>query len=404
MAAKFKGKLFKHQEEGVRFALSSPYHLNGFEMGLGKTATALATACRLNARTLVVCPAFLRRNWLEEVEKFTEGLEVDIISYTSLAKTAPSGKYDFIIADEAHYLKNHKAKRTGAFHAMIKNMKPGHMMLMSGTPIKNRVSEFWSLLQLIHYGGKYPKFEPFHRLYFKFCNTFSYERSFEVNGFPIVRFDGIKNVPLLKDLINPIYIRRRTKEVLDLPDMMDNFVQSKNSKKFDADLKEAFELFEINPKDAAYMSLKSANALAKVSDTIKLAQDMLEQDEKVIIFSCHRASVKKIAEKFKVKYIDGSVSPDKRHNIISDFNKSGSGVLVATVGAASTGFNITSANKMIFNDYPFVPADLEQAKKRMHRIGQDKKCFYYYIMSSDFDKKLMEMIYRKNRDIGRIYE
>lgn len=403
MSAIFRGKLFRHQEEGVAFALSSPYHLNGFEMGLGKTATALAVACRLNARTLVVCPAFLRRNWLEEVDKFTEGLKVDVISYTSLAKNLPSENYDFIIADEAHYLKNHRAKRTGAFHQMIKNKKPTHMMLMSGTPIKNRVSEFWSLLQLIFYGGRYPQFDPFYKLYFKFCNTFSYERSFEVNGFPIVRFDGLKNVPQLKALINPIYIRRRTKDVLDLPDMIDNFIQSKNAKKYDEDLKKAFETFEINPKDVAYMSLKSANALAKISDTVKLAEDMMEQDEKVIIFSCHREAVKQIAAKFKVPFIDGTVDPDRRHDIISKFNASDRGVLVATVGAASTGFNITSANKMIFNDYPFVPADMEQAKKRMHRIGQDKTCFYYYVMSSDFDKKLMEIIHRKNRDIGRIY-
>lgn len=399
----FKGTLFKHQSEGVEFALAHPYHINGFEMGLGKTATSLALAVHWRVKTLVVCPAFLRNNWKEEIEKFTAGLDIDVISYSQLHKIKETD-YRFIIADEAHYLKNHKAKRTIAFHEIVLAMKPRGVMLMSGTPIKNRVSEFWSLLQICHYGHWYRDFKPFHRLYYKFCHTFSYERTFEVNNIPIVRFDGLRNIPKLKALIAPVYLRKRSKDVLDLPEMVDNNIMVSNAKKYDANLKEAFELFEINPKDPAYMSLKSANALAKVGDTVRLAQDMLEQDEKVIIFTCHRESARKLADKLKVKYIDGTIPADIRHKIIDEFNKSKTGVLVATIGAASTGFNITSANKMIINDFPFVPADLEQAKKRMHRIGQNKTCFYYYVFSSEFDKKLFDMINRKTKDIGKIYD
>ena len=57
---------------------------------------------------------------------------------------------------------------------------------------------------------------------------------------------------------------------------------------------------------------------------------------------------------------------------------------------------------MIFNDLPFVPADLDQAKARIRRIGQDKKCFYYYIVSSETDNKLLDMLKRKNRDISKV--
>jgi len=406
--AKFKGTLFEHQKEGVKFAFSNPYHINGFEMGLGKTATSLAVAVQVanrfrNNKILIICPAFLRNNWKDEIDKFTEGLDVTITSYSSLSKIELDN-FTLVIADEANYLKNHKAKRTEIFHELIKKITPHYLMMMSGTPIKNRVSEFWSLLQLCHYVAQYPEFKPFHRLYYKFCNTFSYERSFEVNGFNVVRFDGVKNAPKLKELIKPIYIRRKTENVLDLPTITDIDIMTKNSKKYDADLKEAFELFKIDAKDPAYMSLKSANALAKVGDTIKLAKDMIEQDEKVIIFTCHKAAVREIAKSLKVSFIDGSIPADKRHKIVKEFNESEEGVLVATIGAASTGFNITSANKMIINDFPFVPADLEQAKKRMHRIGQEKPCFYYHIFSSEFDKSLFEMITRKNKDIGRVYE
>ena len=223
----FKLDLFEHQKEGVEFALSNPYHINGFEMGLGKSATALAAAYKTGKATLVVCPAYLRRNWYDEIEKFIDDANfiIEVISYTQLKKVDfDITKWDFIIADEAHYLKNIKAKRTQLFHEIVVKKKPSHVMLLTGTPIKNRVSEFWSLLQLCYYGGKYGAFSSYHRLYYKFCNTFSFERTFEVNGIPVVRFDGVRNVDKLKSLIAPVYLRRKTKDVIDLPDVVETFI------------------------------------------------------------------------------------------------------------------------------------------------------------------------------------
>ena len=406
MKPRLKMSLFKHQEVARDFALSHPYHICGLEMGLGKSATALAAACVVGGKTLAVVPAFLRRNWKEEIEKFTEGLDITVIGYSELKKFLATSKerYQFVIADEAHYLKNHKAQRTELFHGLVESWKPTHLMLMSGTPIKNRVSEYWSLLQLCYYGRHFSDFEPFDRMFYKFCNTFSYERSFEVNGFPIVRFDGVKNVEYLKTLIKPVYIRQRAKDVLDLPETIDTNIMSKNSTKFDADLQKAYELFQLNEKDPAYMSIKAANALAKISDTIQLVEDMLAQDRKVVVFTCHRESAKQLAERFKVKAITGQVDSDDRHMIISEFNLAPAGVLVATIGAASVGFNLTSANYMVFNDFPFVPADLEQARKRIHRIGAKSTCFYYYMFTSEFDKDLFDMINRKTRDIEKVVE
>jgi SNF2 family DNA or RNA helicase len=152
------------------------------------------------------------------------------------------------------------------------------------------------------------------------------------------------------------------------------------------------------------MSLKSLNALAKVDTTIKYAKELIEQGNRPVIFTCHRASAKEIANKLGCSLITGSVDVEKRQKIIDDFNSGDGGGLVCTVGSASTGFNITSTNYMIFNDVDFVPANIEQAKKRILRIGQTKTCFYYYIFTSEFDKKLHDMIKRKSNDIRRIYD
>ena len=67
---KFKGKLKPFQEEGLAFAKSHPYHINNFQAGLGKTITSLAMACHVGKKTLIICPAFLKNNWIKEIEKF----------------------------------------------------------------------------------------------------------------------------------------------------------------------------------------------------------------------------------------------------------------------------------------------------------------------------------------------
>lgn len=406
----FIGKLLEHQVEGVEFGLRSPYHINGYQVGLGKTIIALNLACIYKVNTLIVVPAYLKANWEREIDKFISSkrsFNVVVVSYTGLKKFLSNGllyRFDFVIADEAQYLKNPKAQRTKIFHDLIKSMRPKYMSLLSGTPVKNRVSEFYSLLQLCYYGGKYPEFSSFNKLYYKFCNYFSYERTFEVNGVPIVRFDGIRRAPELRALIKPVYIRKKTEDVATLPDFSEIWVQGKTKKEYSKNLEEAFKLFEQDSKDPAYMSLKRANAMAKVKDTIALAKDMLEQGEKVIVYSDHVASAEEIAKALNIPLATGKVDSNIRGQIVIDFEDGKYQGISATIGALSTGVTLVSARHMIFNDVPFVPADLEQAKARIRRIGQTKKCFYHYIYNSDFDKSLVDMINRKNRDIRKLYD
>lgn len=400
-----KLKLKQHQVDSLNFAREARFSICGNEMGTGKTAVALSLSKLSKGKTLVVCPAFLKKNWKNECELWGAS-NVEITSYAGLKKFK-SRKITTIIADEAHYLKNPKAKRTEYFHELVKSMDLDYMILLTGTPIKNSVVEFWSLLQLCHYGGRYVQFDPYHRLYYKFANTFSYERTFEVNRIPIVRFEGVKNVDKLKELIKPVYYRVKAKDVLDLPESsIINFrAQAKTNKDVLHFLNEMLlregKMDSISD-DPAYMSMKRANAMIKVETTIKLAKEMLEQGEKVVIFSDHVQSCRKIADELGVKAITGSMNTDERANLVENYEKNVDNVICATIGALSTGVNLTSANKMIFNDYPFVPADMEQAMARIKRIGQTKKCFYYFILSSETDQNLLDKLNRKTRDIGKV--
>ena len=399
---KFKGKLFDHQFEAKIQILNARYCILAHDMGLGKSITALAVACQLNKKTLIVCPAYLRKKWQEEdIEQFVEGYEDNfkIISYGDLAREEID-RYDIVIADEAHYLKNLKAQRTKAFHNYIVKQMPEYLMLLSGTPIKNRVPEIFSLLQLCFYGGRYESFSPFYRLPYKFYEYYSIAVRKKFAGRAVTTYEGVKNVDSLINLLKPIRFRKRA-DVVDLPKQNYRNIVIKEKSDYDNKLAKALELFEAT-EDPAYMSLKAANALAKTPATIELAQTILDSSNKLVIFTDHIVACQEIASALKVPAVTGSMSADNRSIVVDRFRKGMIDVVVATIGSLSTGVNLNVANYMIFNDFPYVPADLEQAEKRIHRIGQDKPCFYYYVFSSQIDKNIYGTVRKKMKVINEV--
>ena len=399
---KLTAKLYPHQEIAKSFALRKKYCILGLEQGLGKTLCSLATAIELRPnKILIVVPAFLKPNWEAEIEKFTEDFEADIISYSQLSKV--NGSYDLIIADECHYLKNHKTKRSKNFEAILMESKPEYLLMLSGTPIKNRIGEFWNLLRLVHYGGNLPQFDNFKRKnqHFKFQYYFSNAITQYFGHRQVTKFEGMRNIAELKGLVNAARLRMKSKDVINLPETTDIDFKIKEKGKFDKDFKEL--LNEEGFNNEAYMRIKKVNAVAKCDYTIKLAQEIIENGEKVVIFSDHVDSASEIARALGAKALTGKVSATERARCVQDFERSREVLaLVATIGALSVGVNLTSARYMIFNDMPHVPADLDQAKKRIHRIGQSEKCFYYYVYISELDRKLQRMIYNKRVTIEKL--
>ncbi len=396
---KLTAKLYKHQQEALEWLKDKPYAILGLEMGLGKSLIAIARAVEVGAKDiLIVCPSFLKSNWLNELEKFTVGLNVTISSYASLKKVMDK-EYDFVIADEAHYLKNHKSQRSKNFESLLVMHSPNNVLLLTGTPIKNRVGEFWNLLRLCHMGGKVTLFNEFARKnqFFKFQYYFSNAITQYFGYREVTKFVGYRNLEELKPMLNSCRLRIKSKDVLNLPEVSNIDFQIKKKSKFDKDFEELINE-DVREGDPAYMVVKKNNAIAKCDYTVKLAQEILENGEKVIVFSDHIKSANEIARQLGVKAISGEVPASRRAELVDIFEQSADTVpLVATIPSLSVGVNLTSCNYMIFNDLPFVPADLDQAKKRIHRIGQKNKCFYYYVYISDMDKNLQKMIYDKRK-------
>lgn len=387
-----------YQVEGVNYLLKHQHAVLGDEMGLGKTVQALAVAsANPSLKTLIVAPAYLIPNWKQEIDRFCPHINYELVSYSPITlrkKRQLFVQTDIVIFDEVHYLKNPSAQRTQVVHSYIESHPPKYLLGLSGTPIKNRVPEWYSLIYLTCYGSAPNGLQiqdQWYSNYYKFCHNFSNAVKITVKGRPVTKFLGAKNTHTLKNLLRSKYLRRKAKDVLELPDQ--NYIY-RDLGGDDGELLDAWENFGNGDKEL--IQVKVENALSKVKYTIEYAKGLMEQGYKVLIFTDHVKVVQEVKEKIKGALgITGSTPSDQRMKIVNKFNETDAGCLVGTIGSMSTGFNMTTCNQVIFNDISWVPADNLQAEKRVHRIGQDKKCFYHVILSGRMDKMIFDNVKEK---------
>lgn len=379
MEIKPKGKPYPYQLEAIAFHTSRPSSLNLFSPGLGKSLIALHSLEGLS-KVLIVCPAYLKFNWEQEVDKWVEGGEFTIVSYEGLKKVPPFG-WDALICDEVHYCKNKDANRTKRVFNVV-NHGVKKFIGLTGTPVSKNVIDFWSLLKITLQ-------EKFKYSYWQYCNTFSHSRQISFQGRTINKFYGLKNREKLIPLIRSCAIRKKTSDVLDLPDQVYKEILIKD--KFDKKLKDAYqEYLKTEDLDGAISSFKLVNAVEKVPYTIKLVEDFVEQGVPVVVYTDHVKSCELIAAHFKVPAIHGQ-SNVNRGEVITDFNEGRQDVIVATITSMNTGVNLVRARHMVFNDFNFTYAENEQAEKRIHRIGQTQTCFYYYVFASQMDQQIKKI-------------
>jgi len=406
------------QKEGIDFAYKTRYSINGDKMGLGKTLQAVGLAVKADVKkTLIVCPAFLVPNWKSEIEKFCGetaetmffGLEksrFDIVSYGSLKKTEKVfDKYDLVVCDEIHYVKNIKAARSARLHGLVHKHEPDYFLGLSGTPIKNRIPEFYSLLRLCWYGGRYPDFNRFSGSYWLFNERFTKKKIIRFGGRRVTKFEGVKNVAELKALIKPVYIRRKAEDVLDLPEEIDKDVIMADKSKTDKLLQVAWEAYEGNKGSKSFASGKAVSALGKVGYTVEYVTGLLEEVDRVVIFTDHVQAAKKIAAGLPqedVRFVTGETPVKHRSDYVNDIQSGKIRVLVSTIGSLSVGVNLTAVHHMVFNDFAWVPADIDQARKRIHRIGQKNNCVYHNIFASKYDKIIHKTLLTKRNIIAEV--
>jgi len=421
-------ELYDFQKVGKKFIETRKYVLIGDSMGLGKTLQSISTM-EHGERMLVICPAMLRTNWLNEIEKFTklkakiadakfdwsDVPDVVISSYANV-KNIPFDFYaDHITLDECHYIKNIQSQRTKAVHKLVKHFNPNYLIGLSGTPITTSVVEFYSILKLLSLEPDKANGLPLAiKSQYGFNMRFSNQstRSITVStrsgtrNVQVQQFSGIKNKEELKEYLKGKYLRRLASKVLDLPPIVDKELIVSNKKaKSDAKLYDAFEQGGEMSEHISTLKIESANN--KVPFTLKYLIEIIDGGEQCVVFSDHIEPIKNICEGLTGEGISngmvcGVKSKQDRDRAIEDFKAGKLKVLVCSFSAAAVGLTLTSSRHLVFNDLSWRPDMVEQARKRIHRISQERSCVITSILNGDFDKRIKRKLDAKIKDISQI--
>jgi SNF2 family DNA or RNA helicase len=418
-----------HQKEAIEKLAGSKRFILADDMGLGKTTATIIAVLETGAKKiLIVCPASLKINWQREIENYTDrsvyisegknfSIEHDfvIVNYDILknfydlkGKTESlitQGNFDLIILDEAHYVSNGQAARTKLVNSFSKSCE--RVWLLTGTPMTNRPMNYFNLLALI----ESPVAQNWMAYAIRYCQGYQ----FTAGTRKIWNVSGASNLEELRDRTSRQVLRRLKTEVLDLPEKIITPVYLRlKSKLYEGLMGEYYDWYNRNPDESTsltvqfskLMKVRQVIAEEKIKDTIELAENILEQDKKVIIFTNFTETLNRIADHFgkQAVRLDGSTSKPQRQYAVDQFQDNEKiKVFVGNVKAAGVGITLTAAEAVIINDLSFVPGDLAQAEDRAYRYGQKNSVSVYYpIFENTIEGIIYDMINEKKQNIGTV--
>lgn len=421
------------------------YHFGGIladDMGLGKTLQVIAlltafyqekteqkaagnegSGSELPLPSLIVCPASLVYNWGQEFARFSpeirvlliagtakerqeqleeqmrmeapEGAQVIITSYDLLKRdrAAYLGRtFEYEIIDEAQVIKN--AKTQGA--KAVKEISANARFALTGTPVENRLSEFWSIFDFLMPGFLY-----------------SYRKFRERYELPIVKNQDPEALTALRRMTGPFVLRRLKKDVLrELPTKEERIVYSaasgRQQKLYTASalkLKEALaggawsgngklevlsQLMRLRQIccDPALCFEDYTGESAKLETCVSLIASASAAGHKILLFSQFASMLERIRERLLQEGISshllvGATPKEERSRMVQAFASDEVPVFLISLKAGGTGLNLTAADIVIHYDPWWNVAAQNQATDRAYRIGQEKPVTVYKLILKD---------------------
>jgi intein/homing endonuclease len=391
-------------------------------------------------KILVVCPASLKLNWKKEIMNYDSAENISIVdgvdfrvkkwtivNYDILKNfhhlpergvkisdlpTSPIDfhKFDLVIADEAHYLKTSTSNRTKIFNDFASRIP--NRWLLTGTPITNKPVDFYNLLYLCE--------SPIATNWMFYVRRYCAARQFNRKGTKQKYWvtSGASNLDELREYSSDCILRRTKKDSIDLPQktikpvyLPIELCTNYNSyiAEYEAWVEEMAEMGEKPTVTDHLVKLTKVRQLLsndKIQHTISLAEDLIENGHKVIIFSCFTQSINAIHEHFGKTsvLIDGSVSKEKRQLAVDRFQSEDKvKVFCGNIVAAGVGLTLTEGSIVIFNDLDWTPANHAQAEDRAHRIGQVNDVHIIYpLFDETLDITMYNTLRKKMKIIGQV--
>ena len=439
--------LYRFQKQGIIFGIKKFSRLLiADEMGVGKTVQAigLSSLYQKDWPVLVICPSSLKFAWRDEItmwlseildkediqvikhskDVFKKNKKYYVISYDLSVRMIDKiieKKFNYIISDEAHYLKSRQAKRTLCLTPILQRAK--RCVLLTGTPILAKPMEIYSLLHIL----RPDKFKSFKDFGTRYCDP-------KILRFGVIDWSGSSNSRELNCILNRLMIRRLKKDVLNqLPPKKRQKIEistdskiikrlkmmmEKSSKKFESLLGTHIELDKLginvddlktekekeneensdkkeknDDEDSILNKFSKAYIMtgeAKLPGIKDYVNYLVDNSCKFLIFAHHAEVLDAIEDVIitdKIGYIriDGKVPVEKRQELVNKFQTDEEClVAILSITACATGLTLTKASTVVFAELHFTPSIMIQAEDRAHRIGQDAGCVnIHYLVGAD---------------------
>ena len=444
----FNGQLRPYQVKGFSWlAFLRQFGLGtclADDMGLGKTIEFIALMLYLrekklvHAPTLLICPMSVVSNWKMEAERFAPSLKVMVhhgpdrasegtfekeakrhnLVITTYALAHRDGEFlskvnwEYVALDEAQNIKNPSAKQTQA----IRKLNARYRVALTGTPVENRLSELWSIMEFLNHG------------YLKSAKDF--HSSFVI---PIEKFHSPNHTERLKRLIQPFVLRRVKTDpaiINDLPEKIETKVLCNLTREqatlYEAVVKEMLEKIE-NSEDIERKGLVLSTLLklkqvsnhpaqflqdgsllpgrsGKLTRLEEMLEELLAEGDKALIFT-QFAEMGKLLRRYlqetfacEALFLHGGTTKRERDAMIQRFqdNHSGPPLFILSLKAGGLGLNLTAANHVFHFDRWWNPAVENQATDRVFRIGQRRNVqVHKFVCLGTVEEHIDQMIEQK---------
>ena len=399
----FEGELREFQKEGLSFLLANPRTLLADEMGLGKTVQALAClAAAKEFPALIVVPPHLLRNWQTEITRFLRlegkparvcvltGLkpyqppeaDVYIIHYLLLRgwkQALPQMRFKAVVFDEIQELRHGGTEKYSAASLLAEECE--RVIGLSGTPIYNKGSEIWNVVNILDYHCL-GDWESFTRAW---CDGY---------GNHLVRNPALLGEHLRRE---GLILRRTKEEVLaELPPKRRLVQEIDSDDKVYRELMRPVmdqlgSLLALHP-DAKERALleeqvgrgeRQATGVAKAPFVAAFVRALEDSGEKVLLFAHHHAVMdiyRKELAAYRPVFITGRESTAQKEEAVARFMEGKTNLCVISLRAAS-GLNLQRASCVVFGELDWSPAVHSQAEDRAHRMGQKDSILCYYLVA-----------------------
>ena len=399
----FEGELREFQKEGLSFLLANPRTLLADEMGLGKTVQALAClAATKEFPALIVVPPHLLRNWQTEITRFLRlegkparvcvltGLkpyqppeaDVYIIHYLLLRgwkQALPQMGFKAVVFDEIQELRHGGTEKYSAASLLAEECE--RVIGLSGTPIYNKGSEIWNVVNILDYHCL-GDWESFTRAW---CDGY---------GNHLVRNPALLGEHLRRE---GLILRRTKEEVLaELPPKRRLVQEIDSDDKVYRELMRPVmdqlgSLLALHP-DAKERALleeqvgrgeRQATGVAKAPFVAAFVRALEDSGEKVLLFAHHHAVMdiyRRELAAYRPVFITGRESTAQKEEAVARFMEGKTNLCVISLRAAS-GLNLQRASCVVFGELDWSPAVHSQAEDRAHRMGQKDSILCYYLVA-----------------------